>query len=50
MDIFPSTGREPLRVEFFGDDIEQLRAFSPFTQRTLHEVDEAVRALIQAPW
>ena len=42
VDVFPSTGREPLRVEFFGDEIEQLRAFSPFTQRTLHEVDEAV--------
>ncbi len=42
VDIFPSTGREPLRVEFFGDDIEQIRAFSPFTQRTLHAVDESV--------
>jgi transcription-repair coupling factor (superfamily II helicase) len=42
VDIFPSTGREPLRVEFFGDEIEQVRAFSPFTQRTLHEIDEAV--------
>jgi len=42
VDIFPSTGREPLRVEFFGDDIEQIRAFSPFTQRALHSVDESV--------
>ena len=42
VDVFPSTGREPLRVEFFGDEIEQLRAFSPFTQRTLHPVEEAV--------
>ena len=42
VDIFPSTGREPLRVEFFGDDIEQIRAFSPFTQRTLHAVAESV--------
>ena len=41
VDIFPSTGREPLRVEFFGDDIEQIRAFSPFTQRALHPVDDA---------
>ena len=41
VDVFPSTGREPLRVEFFGDDIEQIRAFSPFTQRALHPVDEA---------
>ncbi|MBA3432705.1 MAG: DEAD/DEAH box helicase, partial [Actinobacteria bacterium] len=42
VDIFPSTGREPLRVEFFGDEIEQVRAFSPFTQRALHPVTEAV--------
>ena len=42
VDVFPSTGREPLRVEFFGDEIEQVRAFSPFTQRALHPVDEAV--------
>src|SRR6185436_13387012 len=41
VDVFPSTGREPLRVEFFGDELEQIRAFSPFTQRALHVVDEA---------
>jgi transcription-repair coupling factor (superfamily II helicase) len=42
VDVFPSTGREPLRIEFFGDEIEEVRAFSPFTQRTLHEVADAV--------
>jgi transcription-repair coupling factor (superfamily II helicase) len=42
VDVFPTTGREPLRVEFFGDEIEQVRAFSPFTQRALHPVDEAI--------
>ncbi len=42
VDVFPSTGREPLRVELFGDEIEQVRAFSPFTQRTLHPVAETV--------
>jgi transcription-repair coupling factor (superfamily II helicase) len=41
VDVFPSTGREPLRVELFGDEIEQVRAFSPFTQRALHAVSEA---------
>ena len=39
VDIFPSTGREPVRVEFFGDEIESLRAFSVFTQRALHPLD-----------
>jgi transcription-repair coupling factor (superfamily II helicase) len=42
VDVFPTTGREPLRIELFGDEIESIRAFSPFTQRTLHPVEEAV--------
>src|SRR5437870_313030 len=41
VDVFPTTGREPLRVEFWGDEIEGMRAFSPFTQRALHAVDDA---------
>jgi transcription-repair coupling factor (superfamily II helicase) len=40
IDVFPTTGREPLRIEFFGDEVESIRAFSPFTQRALHPVDE----------
>jgi transcription-repair coupling factor (superfamily II helicase) len=57
VDIFPSTGREPVRVEFFGDEVESVRAFSAFTQRTLHPVDEAVvypaaerRLDLMEPW
>ncbi|HEX6700681.1 MAG TPA: transcription-repair coupling factor [Gaiellaceae bacterium] len=42
VDVFPTTGREPLRIEFFGDEIESIRAFSPFTQRALHPVERAV--------
>jgi transcription-repair coupling factor (superfamily II helicase) len=42
VDVFPTTGREPLRVELFGDEIENVRAFSPFTQRALHPVADAV--------
>jgi transcription-repair coupling factor (superfamily II helicase) len=42
VDVFPTTGREPLRVELFGDEIEQVRAFSPFTQRALHPVDDSL--------
>src|SRR5262245_6603473 len=41
VDVFPTTGREPLRIELFGDEIEAIRAFSPFTQRALREVDGA---------
>ena len=42
VDVFPTTGREPLRIELFGDEIESIRAFSPFTQRALHPVEQAV--------
>jgi transcription-repair coupling factor (superfamily II helicase) len=42
VDVFPTTGREPLRIELFGDEVESIRAFSPFTQRTLHSVEGAV--------
>jgi transcription-repair coupling factor (superfamily II helicase) len=41
VDVFPTTGREPLRIELFGDEIESVRAFSPFTQRALHPVEAA---------
>ena len=40
VDVYPTTGREPLRIELFGDEVESIRAFSPFTQRTLHPVDQ----------
>ena len=39
VDVFPTTGREPLRIEFFGDEVESIRAFSSFTQRALHPVE-----------
>jgi transcription-repair coupling factor (superfamily II helicase) len=41
VDVFPTTGREPLRIEFFGDEVESIRAFSPFTQRALHPIAAA---------
>src|SRR5207249_12095364 len=42
VDVFPTTGREPLRIEFWGDETEQMRAFPPFTQRALPPLDAAV--------
>jgi transcription-repair coupling factor (superfamily II helicase) len=41
VDVFPTTGRDPLRIELFGDEIEAIRAFSPFTQRALRPLDGA---------
>ena len=34
MDIFPSGLPEPVRLDFFGDTIESIRAFDPTTQRS----------------
>ena len=42
VDIFPSTGREPVRAEFFGDSLERLSAFSAFTQRSLRDLDHVL--------
>ncbi len=42
VDVYPVTGREPVRVEFFGDEVEAIRAFSPFTQRALRSLDAAL--------
>ncbi|MFC5370686.1 transcription-repair coupling factor [Arcanobacterium bovis] len=40
IDIFPPTEPHPLRVEFFGDEIEEIRQFSVADQRSLDEVSE----------
>lgn len=34
LDIFPYTGEEPHRVEFFGDRVESMRTFNVSTQRS----------------
>ncbi|HSL94531.1 MAG TPA: transcription-repair coupling factor, partial [Thermoleophilia bacterium] len=40
VDVYPSIG-EPLRVEFWGDEVERLRTFSVYSQRTAAEAAEA---------
>ncbi len=42
VDLYPTTADLPARVELFDDEIESLRAFSPFTQRTVRPVDRLV--------
>src|SRR5579884_2786411 len=34
IDLFPPTLPRPVRIEFFGDEIESLRTFDPETQRS----------------
>ncbi len=42
IDIFPATGPEPVRIEFFGDEIESIRSFSVLTQRSLGKIDHVI--------
>ena len=34
VDVFPPTAVQPLRLDFFGDELESIRSFDPLTQRT----------------
>ncbi|PQA85750.1 transcription-repair coupling factor [Hyphococcus luteus] len=38
VDIFPPGGEEPVRLDFFGDSLESVRAFDAETQRTTHQL------------
>jgi transcription-repair coupling factor (superfamily II helicase) len=42
IDFFSPLHENPVRIEFFGDTIESLRAFDPETQRSTGEIREAV--------
>ncbi len=37
IDIFPSSETQPIRIEFFGDEIESMRAFDPVHQVSVQE-------------
>ena len=42
LDVFPAGGGEPLRIDFFGDEIEGIRAFDPLSQRSSGRRDAAI--------
>ncbi|HEX2755731.1 MAG TPA: CarD family transcriptional regulator, partial [Candidatus Limnocylindrales bacterium] len=42
VDVFPPSAPLPVRIEFFGDEIDSLRAFDPTDQRTVGPLDEAI--------
>ncbi len=41
LDVYSPEAERPVRVEFFGDEIESLRRFDPETQRSLQPLDVA---------
>ncbi len=40
VDIFPLAGEHPVRLDFWGDVIDEIRTFDPATQRTLEKIGE----------
>jgi len=40
VDIFSPSGQYPVRIEFFGDEIETIREFDPATQRSINRLAE----------
>ncbi len=41
LDVFPVAAEMPLRLEWFGDELERIREFDPATQRSLDAVPQA---------
>ena len=39
IDVYPITATQPYRLDFFGDEIEDIRAFDPVTQRSGEQVE-----------
>ena len=42
LDLFPLTSPWPVRIEFFGDEIESLREFDPLTQISRQEIASVI--------
>lgn len=49
LDIYPFGGSHAVRVEYFGDDIDDLRSFDPQTQRSTGKIDEVTVMAAETP-
>ncbi|SNQ51280.1 Transcription-repair-coupling factor [Frankia canadensis] len=49
LDVFPPTEEHPLRVEFFGDDVEDVRRFAVADQRALPPAEGVPAPVLFAP-
>jgi transcription-repair coupling factor (superfamily II helicase) len=47
LDVFPPTAEHPVRVEFWGDEVSEMRMFSVADQRSIAEI--AVDSLVAVP-
>ncbi len=42
LDVWPPAQSHPVRLDFFGDEVESIRSFDPATQRTVHQMEEVL--------
>ncbi|HLV88647.1 MAG TPA: transcription-repair coupling factor [Candidatus Sulfotelmatobacter sp.] len=42
LDVYSPEAERPVRVEFFGDEVESIRRFDPTSQRSSNPIDEAL--------
>ncbi len=42
LDVWPPAEKLPIRLDFFGDEIETIRRFDPASQRTIEKLDSAL--------
>jgi transcription-repair coupling factor (superfamily II helicase) len=42
LDVYPWTMDEPVRIEFFGNEVESIRIFNVVTQRSVNEIEKVV--------
>ncbi len=47
LDVFPPTAEHPVRVEFWGDEVSEMRMFAVADQRSIPEID--IDTLIAVP-
>ncbi|MGL5081906.1 MAG: transcription-repair coupling factor [Microcoleaceae cyanobacterium] len=51
VDIFPVAAELPVRLEWFGDELEKIREFDPATQRSLDKIEQLVLTPTDfSPW
>ena len=46
LDVFPPDANEPVRLEFFGDEVESIRPFNPETQRSEDRWDNVTLSVV----
>ena len=42
LDVYSPEAERPVRIEFFGDEVDSIRRFDPASQRSSHPTDEAL--------